>query len=66
MFWNKQKLCSSLRTYYLSGRIHPFLRKCTLYINGFSNSDQFDSICLDYAYQIVKSVVSHGKYEDNM
>ena len=33
---------------------------------GFSNSEQFDSICLDYAYQLVESVVSHGKYVDNM
>ena len=50
----------------LPGRIHRFFRKSTLYINGFSNSKQFDSICLDYAYQLVESVVTHGKYEDNM
>ena len=52
--------------YNLPGRIHRFFRKSTLYINGFSNSKQFDSICLDYAYQLVESVVTHGKYEDNM
>ena len=32
-------------------------------INGFSNSEQFDSIYLDFAYQLVESVLSHGKYE---
>ena len=52
--------------YNLPGRIHRFFRKSTLYMNGFSNSKQFDSICLDYAYQLVESVVTHGKYEDNM
>ena len=52
--------------YNLPGKIHRFFRKSTLYVNGFSNSDQFDSICLDYAYQLVESVVSHGKYEDSM
>ena len=41
-----------------------FLQKSTLYINGFCNNEQFDPICLDYAYQLVKSVVSQGKYED--
>ena len=50
----------------LSGRKHRFLRKSTLYINGFCNSEQFDSICLDYVHQLVESVVAHGKYEDNM
>ena len=65
-FWNKQKLCSSVHTYYLSGRIHHFLRKSTLHIDGFSKNEQFDSICLEYAQQPVESVVSHGKYEDNM
>ena len=40
-----------------------FLYKSTLSINGFCNSEQFDSICLDYAYQLVESVLSHGKYE---
>ena len=39
--------------YNLSGRIHHFFCKSTLHINGFSDSDQFDSICLDYAYQLV-------------
>ena len=53
-------------TYILSKRKLCFLHKCTLYINGFCNSEQFDSIHLDYAYQLIKSVVSHGKYEDNM
>ena len=28
--------------------------------------EQFDKICLDYGYRLVESVVSHGKYEDNM
>ena len=37
-----------------------------LYINGFSKSEEFDSIRLDSAYQLVESVVTHGKYEDNM
>ena len=41
--------------YNLLGRIHYFFRKSTLYINGFSNSDQFDLICLDYTYQLVES-----------
>ena len=40
-----------------------FLHKSTLSINGFCNSQQFDSICLDYAYQLVESVLSYGKYE---
>ena len=53
-------------TYVLNRQKLHFLHKCTLYINGFCNSEQFDSICLDYAYQLVESVVSHGKYEDNM
>ena len=52
--------------YNLSGRIYHFFRKSTLYINGFSNSDQFDSICLDHAYQFVESVVTQGKYEYNI
>ena len=58
----KTVFCSS---YSLPGRIYRFFRKPTLYINGYSNSEQFDSICLDYAYQLVESVVFHGKYEDN-
>ena len=54
-------------SYYLSVRIHSFLRESTLYIlNSFYNSEQFDSICSDYAYQLVESVVSHGKYEDKV
>ena len=54
-------------SYYLSvSRIHSFLRESTLYINGFYNSEQFDSICLGYAYELIESVVSHGKYEDKM
>ena len=53
-------------TYVLNKQKSRFLHKSTLYINGFCNSEQFDSICLDYAYQLVESVVSHGKYEDNM
>ena len=35
-------------------------------MKGFSNSEQFDSICLDSAYQLVESVVTQGKYEDSM
>ena len=52
--------------YNFPGRIHHFFCKSTLYINGFSNSDQFDSIYLDYASQLVESVITQGKYEDNM
>ena len=52
--------------YNFPGRIHHFFHKSTLYMNGFSNSDQFDSICLDYAFQLVESVITHCKYEDNM
>ena len=40
-----------------------FLHKSTVYISGFCNSEQFDSICLDCFYQLVESVLSHGKYE---
>ena len=40
--------------YNLPDRIHHFSHKCTLYINGFSNGEQFDSICLDHHW--VKSV----------
>ena len=56
----------SFSLYNLPGRIHRFYRKSMLYINGFSKSEQFDSIRLDSAYQLVESVVTHGKYEDNM
>ena len=52
-------------SYNLPVRIHHFFRKSTLNIDRFSNSEQFDSICLDYVYQLVESVVSHGEYEDN-
>ena len=55
-----------LLLYNFPGRIHHFFHKSTLYMNGFSNSDQFDSICLDYAFQLVESVITHCKYEDNM
>ena len=65
MFWSKQKPCSSFPSFCLSGRIHIFFRESTLCINGFSSSEQFDSIYLDYAYQLVGSVVYNGKYEDN-
>ena len=47
-------------------KISLFPQVYALYINGFCNSEQFDSIFLDCAYQLVESVVSHGKYEDNM
>ena len=52
--------------YIFPGRIHRFFRKSTLYINCFSNSELFALIYLDHAYQLVESVVTHGKYEDNM
>ena len=29
-------------------------------------TEKFDQICLDYGYQLVESVVSHGKYDYNM
>ena len=54
-----------LISYSLPGRIYRFFYKPTLYINGYSNSEEFETICLDYAYQVVESVVSSGKYEDN-
>ena len=63
-FFEKKTVFFSL--YNLPGETHHFFRKSTLYINGFSNSEQFDSIYLDYAYQLVESVVTHGKYENNM
>ena len=50
-------------THVLNKQKLRFLHKSTLYINGFCKSEQFDSICLDYGYQLVKSVLSHGKYE---
>ena len=62
----KQAKTVFFSSYSLRGRMYYFSRQPTLYINGFRNSEQFDSICLDYAYQLVESVVSHGKYEDNM
>ena len=48
--------------YILNKQKLRFLHKSTLYIKGFCNSEQFNSICLDYAYQLDKSVVSHGKW----
>ena len=65
-FTHEQVKTAFFFSYYLSGRKHRFLHKSTVYINGFYNSEQFDSICLDYVYQLAESVVSHGKYEDNM
>ena len=62
----KQAKATFFFSYHLSGIIHRFFLKSTLYINGFCNSEQLDSICLDYGYQLVESVVSHGEYEDNM
>ena len=50
-------------THVLNKQKLRFFHKSTLSINGFCNSEQFDSICLDYAYQLVDSVLSHGKYE---
>ena len=52
--------------YNFPGRINHFFCKSALYIKGFSNSDQFNSICLDYAPQLDESVITQGKYEDNM
>ena len=57
-YFNKTVFCSSN---YLSGRIHRFPRRSTLHVNGFSNSERFDSICLDCAYQLVDLVISYGK-----
>ena len=62
MFWTSKNAFFFL--HHLSGRAHRFLRESTLYVNVFSNSEQFDSILLVYAYKLVDSVVSHGKYED--
>ena len=45
-------------TYVLNRQKFRFLLKCTLYINGFYNSEQFDSICLDYVYQLYQLVKS--------
>ena len=53
-------------TYVLNKQKLRFLHNSTVYIKGFCNSEQFDSIYLAYAYQLVESVVSHGKHEDNM
>ena len=50
-------------THVLNKQKLRFLHKSTLSINGFCNSAQFDSICLDYAYQLVELVLSYGKYE---
>ena len=50
-------------THVLNKQKLRFLHKSTLYINGFCNCEQFDSICLDYGYQLVKPVLSHGNYE---
>ena len=62
----KQAKTVFFSSYYMSGRTHRFLPKYTLYITGFSNREQFDSICLGHAYKLVQIVVSHGKYEDNI
>ena len=66
IYHNEKTKTVFFSSYNLPGRIHRSFRKSTLYISGFPNSEQFDSICLDYAYQLVESVVSHCKYEDNM
>ena len=50
-------------THVLNKQKLRFLHKSTLYINGFCNCEQFESVCLGYAYQLVESVLSHGKYE---
>ena len=46
-------------THVLNKQKLRFLHKSTLSIK----IEQFDSICLDYVYQFVESVLSHGKYE---
>ena len=60
----KQAKTVFFSSYYFSG-MNRFLRKSTLYINDFSNNEQFDTIYLDYAYELVESVVSHGRYGNN-
>ena len=62
----KQAKTVFFSSYCLSGRIHRFLRKSILHTKSFSNGDQFDSICLNYAYQPVESVVYYGNYDDNI
>ena len=59
MFWKKEKTVF-FSSYRLPGIIHRFFHKPTLYINGCHKREQFDSICLDYAYQLVEPVVSSG------
>ena len=66
MYVLKQAKAVFFSLYTFFGRTHHFFGKSTLYINGFSNSDRFDLICLDYAYKLVEAVVAQGKYEDNM
>ena len=61
---NKQKLRSFVRTICLVEYIT--FSASLRYINGFWNTKQFDSICLVYAYLLVESVVSNGKYKDSM
>ena len=61
----KQAKTVFFSTYSLPGRIYRFFPKPTLYINGYFNSEQFNSIYWGYAYKLVESVVSHRKYEDN-
>ena len=41
-------------------------KQTKLYLNCPANSEQFDSICLYYAYQLVESVIFLGKYENNL
>ena len=61
--WKKKLI--DIQLYNLPSRKSRFFRKSTLYINGFSNR-KFESMSLDYAYQLVESVVIHGEYEDNL
>ena len=49
MSWNKQNLFSYLRTIFLPEYIALSASIYKLYINGFSNSQDFESICLDCA-----------------
>ena len=64
MVWDKQKLCPfhhiicMVKYGSFSASLH------SLYIIGFSNSEQFQLICLAYVYQFVQSVISHRKYKD--
>ena len=44
-------------SYYLCGRIHRFLSMSTLHMNGLCICKQFNSRYIDYAYQLIESVI---------